>query len=1132
MNLKSYKLTIGSTDTKHKLLRHLPSSDSLLIAKISETTSCPLLIITNDAYNANRIFDELEFFASNKKFAIFPDTEILPYERTTPQSGIIADRLKCLWQVSIKQLDIVIIQASTLQTRICPINYLHSRLLSLKISDKLSISELRIKLVSGDYVMVDRVYEAGEFAIRGGIIDIIPMGHHNLIRIELFDDEIESLKIIDPKTNQLIKNINEIDIIPTHEYPIDQDGIKVFINKFKDKFPKPSNKDFIKEIENGRFPAGSEFYLPLFFDKTATFLDYLDNKWQIINYSNTISQLNHNWQEINRRFNLFNYQYPCLDPVEIFIATNNIIEQLKNFTNYEIAESGTLDNNIKLIPDILVDNRKTNPFSKLQEFIQNFKGDIYLTVDSIGRLEVLQQTLNNFNINNNNHPNFKIIQTFLYNGFICNNTAFITEHELYKKEERFSSDYIRRHRNVTNYSQFDSNALIKDLAEIQVGDFVVHINHGIGKYLGLTTHNIGDISYDMLELEYQDEAKLFIPVQNLHLISRYTSINENNIEATKLGSNGWDKIKAKVEKRINDTAAELLELYAKRELECGHKFTLPQEYDEFSEQFGYEPTVDQEISFKAIIQDMINQKPMDRLICGDVGFGKTEVAMRAAFICAMNGKQVALLTPTTLLTEQHYQNFINRFANFPLKIAEISRFKTKSEITNTLQLVKSGNIDILIGTHRLISSDVEFKNLGLIIIDEEHRFGVKQKERLKQLRVNVDTLAMTATPIPRTLSMALEGIRDFSIIATAPQRRLAVNTIICNEDKELIREAILREIRRGGQIFFLYNDVATISNMYDKLINLMPELNISIAHGQMNEHHLEQTIKDFIRQKYNILLCSTIIETGIDIANANTIFIYRADKLGLAQLHQLRGRVGRSHHQAYCYMIVPENITKDAKRRLEAISMTSELGSGFHLALHDLEIRGAGEILGDKQSGDIKEVGLSLYTDMLKKAIRKLKNNLKPDDFDTQIELASEVNINITTILPHDYCNSVHERLIYYKRLAKARTVEDIDAIYQDIINTHGIAPLDVKNLINSHYLRVKTLKFGISKLDISEKSISITFLDPPKLDPIKMVELIQELKTCKIVGNNKLIWHTDLKSATEKFAKADYLLDNLSLES
>lgn len=1129
MILENYQLQIDHKYKKHKISRHLPSADSLFIAKVSQTTKQPLLIIANDTYNANRILDELAFFIPDTEAALFPDTEVLPYEKTTPQRELIAERIKTLWQISIKQLDIVIISANSLQTRICPSIYLNSRVLLVTVGDKIALSTLKKQLIASDYVIVDKVYEAGEFAIRGGVIDIIPMGHSDLIRIELFDDEIETLKIINAKTNQLIESTNKIEIIPAREYPIDNDNIQNFTKQFKHRFSEATYQSFVKEVAHGILPAGCEFYLPLFFDQTATIFDYLDNSWQVISYSSTFNQLNQNWQEINRRYALFSYQYPCLKPSEVFIPTEAIFEQLNNFERFEVAESGELNSNLKAIPDIAVENRKDDQFAKLKDFINYFKGHIYLIVDSLGRLEVIKQTLNNHGITPALYPKLTIIQTLLYNGFICNNIALIAEHELYQKDIPASSIPINRKRFSKQSKQFNTEAVIQDLAEIQVGDFVVHIDHGIGKYLGLSMQHIDNISYDMLELEYQDNSKLFIPIQNLHLISRYTAINDNNIQPTKLGSSSWDKIKDKVEKRVNDTAAELLALYAQREMEQGYKFDLPKEYPEFASQFGYEPTIDQSTSFDAIIEDMTNNKPMDRLICGDVGFGKTEVAIRAAFICTMNGKQVAMLTPTTLLTEQHYQNLVNRFAGFPIRIAEISRFKTKREITQTLELVKIGQVDILIGTHRLIQGDIDFKDLGLIIIDEEHRFGVKQKERLKQLRINVDTLAMTATPIPRTLSMALDGIRDFSIIATPPQRRLPVNTIICNEDNELLREAILREIRRGGQIFFLYNDVATISSMYTKLLDILPDLQIAIAHGQMNESQLEQTIRDFVRQKYNILLCSTIIETGIDIPNANTIFIYRADKLGLAQLHQLRGRVGRSHHQAYCYMIIPENTTKDAQKRLEAISMTAELGAGFNLALHDLEIRGAGEILGDKQSGDIKDVGMSLYTEMLKKALRKLKQGIKSNETTNILDdVNCEVDLNATSILPPDYCSSVHERLIYYKRLAKAANSYEIDSIYQDIINSNGLPPIATQNLINSHYLRVKASGFGIKKLAVLSKSINITFIDKPNIEPSKIILLMQQLKTCKMVSNNKLVWNTEIKTAQDALQKINFILDNL----
>lgn len=1127
MFTNTYNLTIDNKHQKQKISRHIQSSDTLFVANIYKKTTKPILLIANDAYNTNRIIDELEFFANDIKVALYPDTEVLPYEKVTPQRELIAQRLRTLWQINQKQVDILVVQANTIQTRICPLTYLNGRVLLLKVGEKLSISDLRSKLINSDYSLVDKVLEGGEFAVRGGIIDIIPMGNKDLIRIELFDDEIESLKVIDVKTNQVIENTYKIELIPAREYPMDQDSLKEFATRYAKCFPELSNKDYVNEIKHGILPAGSEFYLPLFFNQLASLFDYLNNEWQIIYYENTINNLNINWQEINRRYALYSYQYPCIKPVEVFIPTENIFAQLNKFKNFEISETGTLDANILALPDISASNNSNTQFSKLKHFIDTFSGKVILVVASIGRVEIMRQTLIHHNvITTGNHDKFNIIEAPLYNGFICNSIAYITEQELYPNIQPSNIRNIRRKKS-TQATDFNNDTIVHDLAEIEIGDFVVHINHGIGIYRGLTTQTIADISYDMIELEYQNESKLFIPIHNLHLISRYSKVEQSNVTPSKLGSSTWSKLKARAEKRINDIAAELLELYASRELQKGFKFTLPSEYTEFATQFGYEPTVDQVTSFDAVINDMQNTKPMDRLICGDVGFGKTEVAIRAAFICAMNGKQVAILSPTTLLTEQHFQSFVNRFAGFPIKIAEISRFKTKREITDTLELTKSGHIDILIGTHRIIQEDIQFKNLGLIIIDEEHRFGVKQKEKLKRLKANVDTLAMTATPIPRTLSMALEGIRDFSIIATPPQRRLSVNTIICNEDKQVIREGIMREIRRGGQIFFLYNDVATISTMYNTLSELMPELQIAIAHGQMNEHNLELTIRDFIAQKYNLLLCSTIIETGIDIANANTIFIYRADKLGLAQLHQLRGRVGRSHHQAYCYLITPENITKDAEKRLEAIKMTSELGAGFNLALHDLEIRGAGEILGDSQSGDIKEVGLSLYTEMLKKAVNKLRQGLKIDNV-MDVELTCEVDLNTTSILPDTYCRNIHERLIFYKKLAKALSSNEIDLVYQEIIDKNGLPPIEVKTLVNCHYLRVRAIPFGIKKLDVTSKSITITFIDNPPLEPMKVISLMQQLKTCKMSGNTKIVWNIISKDATEKIANADYLLDLL----
>ncbi len=1108
----------------------LPSSDSLFIASYAKSKNSRLIIITKNSFDSRRINDEVKLFDPELKIKILQNTEILPYEKAFPQKEVIAERLRTLWQVFYQQLDILIVEINTLQTKICPPQYLIQRMLLLKVGAKLPVTDLKEKLVSADYLLVEQVLEPGEFAVRGSIIDILPMGSTNLIRIELFDNEIEKLQELEVTTKEILRSVSEIEIIPTREYPIDQETAKNFINQFNKKFPNHSDNHIIKNIQHGIFPAGSEFYLPLFFDNLSSLFDYISpNNWEIISYKTICDDMENNWNEIESRHDTLRYQYPCLNPHELFISkqeTLDVINQFKHLTFNVIQQS---DNHLIKLPDITINSKSDLPLKNLQNFINNFNGILVVVANGIGRIQIIKETLINNNLDvsiikslsEESNNKILLINGYLQHSFILDKIALISEYDLYSGLEI----KVRKYNNNRN-NQFNKANSLTDLSEISIGDYIVHINHGIGKYLGLTKQIIDDIEYEMLELEYQDNAKLFVPIQNLYLISRYSKPEETEVTTSKLGSSKWNNLKQKAQKRINDTAAELLKLYAEREAQVGNKFVIPPEYEQFCQNFGYTPTLDQETSFNEIIKDMTNLKPMDRLICGDVGFGKTEVAIRAAFICAMNGKQVAILTPTTLLTEQHYQNFVNRFSSFPIKVREISRFRTKKEIDQTLEQVKSGDVDILVGTHRLLQNDINFANLGLIIIDEEHRFGVKQKEKLKQLKANVDFLAMTATPIPRTLSMALDGLRSFSIIATPPSRRLPINTITSTDDASIIKEAILRETRRGGQVFFLYNDVATIIQMYDKLTKLMPDLSIAIAHGQMNEHNLEVVIRDFIQQKYNLLLCSTIIETGIDIPNANTIIIYRADKFGLANLYQLRGRVGRSHHQAYCYLIIPENITNNASKRLDAIEMTSELGSGFSLALNDLEIRGAGEILGEKQSGDIKEIGLSLYTSMLKKTIKKLKSGELGSNFDP--ESHCEINLHATAIIPDKYCPNIPERLLYYKKLTNANSTEDIDLIYQDIIDKHGLPPEPVKLLIQSNYLRIKAEVIGVSQLNINEKSITLIFIDNPPIEPIKMINLLQKHHNCRFDGKNKLTYSINVVNNNEQIKHAHDILDQL----
>ena len=1115
---------------KNSLAKFPLGGDSLFIAELVKSQTKPFLYIVNDGYQLQRLVSEFTLFAPQLRVEVFPDYEVLPYERQSPYNELIAERMRTLWHIQHNQIDVLLVQATTLQGLLPPQDYFQQRVLLLKLGDKLDSDRLRTQLVASGYQCVQQVCESGEFAIRGSIIDILPMGTKHAIRIDLFDDEIDTIQRFDSATQLIIESVDLIEILPSREYPHDIQSFRQMHQQFIAKFPKEKSSNLAKDLQSNMLPAGVEFYLPLFFTQCATLFDYINDDWQIIYSHDLLTQLNLNWQEITKRYDYYSYQYPCLRPSEIFLPPESLFANLKAHQCWEIAIDGDFYPQFNQLPDIASEHNVTRPFQKLQQISQQFQ--IIICIDSLGRLEILRQTLASHqlncvvinNLNELDKQKIVLIQAEIYQGFAYGKYLFITEADLYPRGRIIK----RRKRKGQNPTQVDNDFMLRDLAEIKVGDLVVHINHGVGRYIGISTQLIGDMEYEMIELEYQNNSKLYIPVHNLHLISRYSHLEGATVELTKLGSKHWDKVKAKAEQKVNDIAAELLELYAKREMQEGNSIPVPSEYNEFAQSFGYEPTVDQQQSFDELMKDLAGKKPMDRLICGDVGFGKTEVAMRAAFIVAMNGYQVAILAPTTLLTEQLYQNLVNRFAGFALNIAEISRFRSRKEINQTLSLLADGRVDIVVGTHRLIQDDIKFAKLGLVIIDEEHRFGVKQKEKLKQLRHNVDVLTMTATPIPRTLSMALDGLRDFSIIATAPSRRLPVNTQIVPDDNVIIQEAILREVRRGGQVFFLYNDVASIEQMYNRLSELIPELRIAIAHGQMPEHELEQTIKDFVHQRFNLLLCSTIIETGIDIPNANTILIYRADKFGLAQLHQLRGRVGRSHHQAYCYLLVPERTTKDAEKRLEAILATSELGAGFNLAMHDLEIRGAGEILGDNQAGNIKEVGLSLYSEMLKKAIKKLKAGDSLDSLSTN-DLYCEVNLNVSAILPIDYCGSTHERLIYYKRLARAENSEQLDTIYQDIIDNYGLPPDPVRNLISMHNLRIMATGFGIQKLDVNNATLNLLFIDKPPVEPLQIVLLMQKLKTCKYDGKNKLIWQVKSNSNAERIANAQFILNELN---
>ena len=915
------------------------------------------VVLTPDTETALRLQTAWQFFRPADTAVFLPDWETLPYERFSPHQDLVSERLATLWQVKNGIADILFVPVATAMQHLAPVTFLTGRTFWLKTGQTLDIDALRENLVSAGYAAVSNVVAAGEFAVRGGIVDLFPMGSDTPYRLDLFGEEIDSIKTFDPDTQRTLSPISEIRLLPAHEFPTNSEAQKIFRSRFREEINgNPADAVVYNAVSKGQFGAGVEYYLPLFFEEEcATLFDYIGTEAMVVCIGDIHGEARRFSVDAKSRYAMAqgDSSYPPLPPEWLYLSDDHFSGRLKSYPQI-IPE---INNSINALPDVSVNHQLENPLQSLLNFQTAFNGKILLCAESAGRRETMLGFLQQNGLKakscdgwqaflQNDQP-LSIAVTPLAYGFLFEekSIAVITESDLYQYVAKGRQHRKRKH-------AASSDGLLRDLAEINVGDPVVHEEHGIGRYMGLVNIDFYENSGEMMLIEYADGAQLYVPVSHLHLISRYSGQARENVQLHKLGAASWNKAKRKAAEKARDTAAELLNLYAQRAAQQGFKFSINEtDYHAFAAGFGYEETEDQSSAIAAVIRDLTQGKPMDRLICGDVGFGKTEVALRAAFVAVMGGKQVAVLAPTTLLVEQHAQNFTDRFADFPVKVASLSRFNNSKETKAALAGMADGTVDIVIGTHKLVQDDIKFKNIGLVIIDEEHRFGVRQKEQLKRLRANVDILTMTATPIPRTLSMALEGLRDFSLITTAPSRRLAVKTFVKPFSESSVREAVLRELKRGGQVFFLHNEVDTIENMRERLEALLPEARIGVAHGQLRERELEQVMRDFLQQKFNVLLCSTIIETGIDIPNANTIIINRADKFGLAQLHQLRGRVGRSHHQAYAYLLTPEYITKDAEKRLDAISAADELGAGFTLAMQDLEIRGAGEILGEGQSG-------------------------------------------------------------------------------------------------------------------------------------------------------------------------------------
>ncbi|HGO7550895.1 TPA: transcription-repair coupling factor [Neisseria meningitidis] len=1238
------------------------------------------VVLTLDAEQALRLQTAWRFFRPHDTAVFLPDWETLPYERFSPHQDLVSERLSALWQIKSGAADVLFVPVATAMQKLPPVPFLAGRTFWLKTGQTLDIGRLKSDLVDAGYNHVSHVVAAGEFAVRGGIVDLFPMGSEMPYRIDLFDDEIDSIKTFDTETQRTISPVSEIRLLPAHEFPTDSEAQKIFRSRFREEVDgNPNDAAVYKAVSNGHFGAGVEYYLPLFFEnELETLFDYIGEDALFVSLGDVHAEANRFWSDVKSRYAMAqgDETYPPLLPQYLYLSADVFAGRLKNYGQVLPDVSGKEHT----LPDLAVNRQSDEPLQALKDFQTTFDGRILLCAESLGRRETMLGFLQQnglkakpvsdwqgflsaheplmitvaplaygFKLGGLQSPNqqqttsasegegdavtdqtefsaaatnplpsplpqereqsaaavsddlkakssLHLVASNLHGQIrqqptpspvgegwgegkaVAAQTEFpasatnplpsplpqereqsaaavsdnlktesslppgksnlhgqiqqqpapspvgegwgeskavadqsaiavITESELYQYVAR-SRAHNRRKKHAAV-----SDGLLRDLAEINIGDPVVHEEHGIGRYMGLVTMDLGDETNEMMLLEYAGEAQLYVPVSQLHLISRYSGQAHENVALHKLGSGAWNKAKRKAAEKARDTAAELLNLYAQRAAQSGHKFEINElDYQAFADGFGYEETEDQAAAIAAVIKDLTQTKPMDRLVCGDVGFGKTEVALRAAFVAVMGGKQVAALAPTTLLVEQHAQNFADRFADFPVKVASLSRFNNSKATKAALEGMADGTVDIVIGTHKLVQDDIKFKNLGLVIIDEEHRFGVRQKEQLKRLRANVDILTMTATPIPRTLSMALEGLRDFSLITTAPSRRLAVKTFVKPFSEGSVREAVLRELKRGGQVFFLHNEVDTIENMRERLETLLPEARIGVAHGQLRERELEQVMRDFLQQRFNVLLCSTIIETGIDIPNANTIIINRADKFGLAQLHQLRGRVGRSHHQAYAYLLTPEYITKDAEKRLDAIAAADELGAGFTLAMQDLEIRGAGEILGEGQSGEMIQVGFTLYTEMLKQAVRDLKKGRQPD-LDAPLGITTEIKLHSPALLPEDYCPDIHERLVLYKRLAVCETVQQINTIHEELVDRFGLPEQPVKTLIESHHLRLMAKELGIDAIDAAGEAVTVTFGKNNNVDPTEIILLIQNDKKYRLAGADKLRFTAEMEN-------------------
>ncbi len=1123
----------------------------LVLARATQQHAGPMLVVTADSQDAERLQQQLRFFRgdSGDDILCFPDWETLPYDRFSPHQDIVSQRLQTLYRLPDLQRGILLVPVATLLQRLPPRHFLDSYSLILDRGERLDLEAMRARLEKGGYRCVAQVMEHGEFAVRGSLLDLFPMGSSQPYRIDLFDDEIDSMRLFDPDTQRSLQPVERIRLLPAREFPVDEAAITRFRQAWRDNFEgDPQRALMYRDVSNGLLPNGVEYYLPLFLAHTVSLFDYLPANTCLVTSAQAHSAIAGFRQSLAERYESLRHdiEHPLLPPHQLYLQEHEVESAVAGYARIDVHSAEALEEApnaarfaTRALPALRVQARAERPAGLLQDFLAAFPGRTLICAESAGRRESLLNQLREFGLKPRVVENWQAFSAASERLAITvaplelgmwlatePPLAIITEPQLFG--ERALQQRRRRPRR-------DADVIIRNLTDLTVAAPVVHEDHGVGRYLGLQTLAVGGFETEFLTLEYAGGDKLYVPVASLHLISRYTGASPESAPLHKLGNDQWQKARKKAAERVRDVAAELLDIYARRAARKGHAAQVDaDEYQAFAGAFPFEETPDQAQAIEAVFDDMRSERPMDRVVCGDVGFGKTEVAMRAAFIATQSARQVAVLVPTTLLAQQHYQTFSDRFADWPVRIEVLSRFRSKKQQDSITAEFHAGTLDILIGTHKILQKDIQPKNLGLVIIDEEHRFGVRQKENFKALRSEVDLLTLTATPIPRTLNMSLSGLRDLSIIATPPVQRLAIKTFISEWSNATIREACLREIKRGGQVYFLHNDVETIDKIGRELRELLPEATLEIGHGQMRERDLEQVMLDFYHRRFNMLLCTTIIESGIDVPTANTILINRADRLGLAQLHQLRGRVGRSHHRAYAYLMVPprQAMTADAIKRIEAIESLEDLGAGFTLATHDLEIRGAGELLGDEQSGQIHEIGFSLYSELLERAVTALKAGSQPA-LDRPLNHGPEVDLHLPALIPHDYLPDVHGRLVLYKRIASAADSDELRELQVEMIDRFGLLPDAVKQLFAVTELKLKAVPLGIARIDVGAASGRLIFGAQPDADPATIVGLIQSQPShYSLDGADKIRFQFDMSDSAERIARVSTLLDSLSPRS